>query len=244
MALHPPPHISSPPPPNPVLTFSWPKTRWTGNGLPSLILVSAFVHSLAFFLLQVVPKEKVTAPEREREIELLSGEIPEHQALLAAVEAESPLATLSHQLLPADDLLARSWQPAPPQGRTQPLEPSLWKPKSGLLLPALRNYRPLPEDSVPNPRPPRIRLTQREQNRLANHPPLPSTPKGRLLENPTFLLGIGGDGAVEFVLLQKSSGDEGSDRLVENALRYLEFKGGQTETQWGDATFIWGQASD
>ena len=236
--------MSSHPEPNPVLTFSWQKTRWTGNGLPSLILVSAFIHSLAFVLLQVVPKEKVTAPEREREIEFLSGEIPEHQALLAAVEAESPVAALSHQLLPAGDLLTRSGQPAPPQAPTLPLEPGLWKPKSGFLLPALRTTRPLPDTPAPRPAPARIRLSPREQDRLAKHPSLPSPPKGRLLENPTFLLGIGGDGTVEFVLLQKSSGDEGADRLVENALRRLEFKGGQAETQWGDATFIWGQASE
>lgn len=227
-----------------MLTFSWTKTRWTGNGLPGLLLVSAFVHSLAFFLLQVVPREKATAPEREREIELLSGEIPEHQALLAAVEAESPVAALSHQLLPADDLLARSRQPAPPQARTAPLEPGLWRPQSGFLLPSLRSARTHPETAAAKPRPARIQLSQREQDRLANLPSLPSTPKGRLLENPTFLIGIGGDGTVQFVLLQKSSGDEGADRLVENTLRRLEFVGGQAETQWGDATFIWGQASE
>lgn len=236
--------MSPPEQPNPGLTFSWPKTRWTENGLAGLVMVSALIHSLAFFLLQVVPKEKVTAPEREREIEFLSGEIPEHQALLAAVEAESPVAALSHQLLPADDLLARSRQPAPPQATTLPLEPGLWKPKSGLLLPAPRSDRPLPRTSVPRPGPARILLSRREQERLTNQPSLPSTPEGRLLENPTFLLGIGGDGTVEFVLLQKSSGDEGSDRLAESALRSLEFKGGLSETQWGDATFIWGQASE
>jgi hypothetical protein len=73
---------------------------------------------------------------------------------------------------------------------------------------------------------------------------LPDTPKGRLLENPVFLLGIGGEGAVQFVLLQKSSGDEATDRLVERALRQVEFKGGQRDTQWGNATFIWAQVPE
>ena len=73
-----------------MLTLSWPKTRWSATPLPRLILLSAFVHSLAFVLLQVVPKEKVTAPEREREIELLSAELPEHQALLGRMMVLAP----------------------------------------------------------------------------------------------------------------------------------------------------------
>jgi outer membrane biosynthesis protein TonB len=61
-----------------------------------------------------------------------------------------------------------------------------------------------------------------------------------LLESPVFLLGIGGDGSVQFVLLQQSSGDDAADRLVEQTLKRLAFKGGQSETQWSTATFIWG----
>jgi hypothetical protein len=227
-----------------MLTFSWPKTRWNRTPLPGLILLSALVHGLAFVLLQVVPKEKATAPEREREIELLSADIPEHQALLAAVEAESPLAALSHQLLPVEDLLSRPKLPASSQSHTPPLEPQLWRPAAGSLVAGLLSAkRPAPETEV-RPEPARIELSRREQERLGTIPPLPGTPKGRLLENPEFLLGIGGEGTVQFVLLQKSCGDEAADRLVERALRRMEFKGGQRETQWGTATFIWGQAGE
>ena len=227
-----------------MLTFSWPKTRWSSTPLPGLILLSAFVHSLAFVLLQVVPKEKVTAPEREREIELLSAEIPGHQALLAAVEAESPVGALSHQLLPVEDLLSRPRQPPSLQSRTPPLEPRRWKPETGSLVAGFLSAPPQPVQSAPRPQPARLEFSPRERERLSVLPPLPDTPKGRLLENPVFLLGIGGEGAVQFVLLQKSSGEEATDRLVERALRQVEFKGGQRETQWGNATFIWAQVAE
>jgi hypothetical protein len=64
-----------------------------------------------------------------------------------------------------------------------------------------------------------------------------------LLENPEFLLGIGGDGTVQFVMLQKTCGDEVADRIVERAMKRVEFQGGQRDTQWVSATFIWGQAT-
>ena len=227
-----------------MLTFSWPKTRWSRTPLPGLILLSALVHGLAFLLLQVVPKEKVTAPERERDIELLSPEIPEHQALLAAVEAESPVAALSHQLLPVEDLLARSQRPAPPQSRTSPVEPGHWKPQAGSLVVGLLSTTRQAVESALQPQPARMEFSPREQDRLSTLPTLPGTPKGRLLENPVFMLGIGGEGTVQFVMLQKSCGDEAADQLVERALKQAEFKPGQRETQWGSATFFWGQSRE
>ena len=227
-----------------MLTFSWPKMRWNGTALPGLILLSALVHSLAFVLLQVVPKEKATAPEREREIELLSAEIPEHQALLAAVEAESPLAALSHQLLPVEDLLSRPRLPASSQSRTTPLVPQIWRPTTGSLVGGLLSSKRPALEAESRPQAARIEFSPRERERLGAIPTLPGTPKGRLLENPEFLLGISGDGTVQFVMLQKSCGDEAADRFVERALKRLEFKGGQRDTHWGTATFIWGQAAE
>jgi hypothetical protein len=224
-----------------MLTFSWPKPRWNSTRLPGLLLLSALVHSLAFVLLQVVPKEKVTAPEREREVQLLSAEIPEHQSLLAAVEAESPLASLSHRLLPVEDLLSRPLQPAYLQNRTPLIEPRHWKPESGSVAVAMLSASPSPPDPVPRPQAPRIEFSLRENERLTATPPLPVTPSGRLLENPVFLIGIGGEGSVQFVMVQKSCGDEAADRLVEGALKQLEFRGGQRDTQWGSVTFVWGQ---
>lgn len=222
-----------------MLTFSWSKSRWSNSALPGLVVVSALVHSLAFFLLQVVPKEKVTAPEREREIELLSEEIPEHRALLAAVSAESPLAALSHQLLPADDLLRSSGRPPSTTGRASALEPRPWKTTPGSLVPSLLPAASQTWSPEAKRRSARVELSPREQKRLLNLPPLPSTPQGRLLENPTFILGVGGDGTVQFLMLQKSCGEEAGDKLIERTLRQLEFKGGEAETHWGEATFIW-----
>ncbi len=237
------PRPDSPAPPRSMLTFSWPKTRWNHTSLPGLLVLSALVHSLAFLLLQVVPKEKATAPEREREIELLNPDIPEHQALLAAVDAESPLAALSHQLLPVEDLLSRTQLPASSQSRTPPLAPQLWKPTAGSLVGGLLSANRPEQEALTRPEPARIVFSERERERISAIPPLPATPRGRLLENPEFLLGIGSDGTVRFVMLQKTCGDEAADRMVERALKQVEFKGGQRDTQWGSATFIWGQAT-
>jgi hypothetical protein len=227
-----------------MLTFSWQKTRWSSTRLPGLFLLSALVHGLAFLAVQVVPKEKVTAPEREREIELLSGELPEHQSLLATVEAESPVAALSHRLLPVEDLLSQPRRPASLQTQTPPLEPRLWKPATGSLVPSLFAAKPKTEEPAPSPQGARIVLGPRERERLSNVPPLPATPVGRLLENPVFLLGIGGGGTVQFVMLQKSCGDEAADRVVEGVLRQVEFKGGYGNIQWGSVTFLWGPVAE
>jgi hypothetical protein len=58
------------------------------------------------------------------------------------------------------------------------------------------------------------------------------------------MIGIAGEGSVQFLMLEKSSGDEAGDHLVERTLRQLEFKGGETETQWGEVTFIWARVTE
>jgi hypothetical protein len=89
------------------LIFEWPSREWFSLRLLACLGFSAGVHGLAFLLFQVVERDQVTSPAREKEVAFLSGEVPGHQALLALVEAETPMAALSHPLLPVEPELRR-----------------------------------------------------------------------------------------------------------------------------------------
>ena len=229
---------------HPDLTFSWPRNPSSAAALSGPLLFSLLVHSLAFTLLQVVPKEKASAPKREHEIELLSEDIPEHRALLAAVEAESPVGALSHQLFTAEDLLAQASHPVSFQNPALPLEPALWKPGAGsLLLHLSAKLSAAPTPPVP-PRVSQIEWSNVSKERIQSVPSLPSCPRGRLLENPSFLLGFAEDGRVRYVLRQRSSGDDAADLLAQDALRKVELTPSKIGTEWIFVTFVWGQPSD
>jgi len=80
------------------------------------------------------------------------------------------------------------------------------------------------------------------EKRLVSRAEIPFPPPGKLLESPRFLLGIAGSGEVQFVFLDKSSGDADADDAAERALRRSIFTGGTTGTAWGQATLIWRSA--
>jgi hypothetical protein len=62
------------------------------------------------------------------------------------------------------------------------------------------------------------------------------------LENPSFILGLNGTGEVQFVFLDKSSGDAESDALAETALKQAVFEGGTLSSFWGEASLVWKSA--
>jgi hypothetical protein len=75
--------------------------------------------------------------------------------------------------------------------------------------------------------------------RVSGLPEVPC-PKGeKSLENPVFWMGVGAEGTVKFVFLQKSSGDSEEDARAERLLRRVEFQSGAKETTWGEATLSW-----
>ena len=166
----------------PDLTFLWPNKPEGRFSLTGPVLLSFICHGLAFTLLQVSPKEKATAPKREQEIELLSEDVPAHRALLAAVEAESPVGALSHQLFPAEDLLSGVVHPRTFQNSAPPLEPDQWAPVKGSVVLQLSSK------AATNPGPPRssqkaarIEWNEAIAARVKVSTPLPLLPQGRLL---------------------------------------------------------------
>lgn len=223
------------------LTFLWQRPeRWFQSRLLRFILVSLLGHLLAFLLFQIVTDEKVTAPDRERELQLLSNDLPEHQALLQLVEAEVPIAALSHQLLAPETLLERSYRSAFTESRVTPREPARWKPEPIKLRPIF----PPHHGASTQPAPAAVfsgslRLDPPLKERLEALPEIPGGPVGKLLESPSFLIGIAGSGEVQFVFLDKSSGDAEADALAEATLRQTTFKGGATSVLWGNATLLW-----
>ena len=229
----------------PSLTFLWaPPRAWYRSRLLRFLLVSVLGHLLAFLLFQIVNRETVTAPERERELQILSSDLPEHQALLQAVEAEVPLGALSHQLLSAEGLLKGTYRSAFLDSHVSPKEPPRWNPTPKKLAPSFprRSAARGPEADATPPYPGGLVLDSELSRRLVATPQIPGPPAGKLLESPTFLLCIAGTGEVQFVFLDKSSGDSEADSGAERALRQARFEGGSTSVTWGQATLIWKSA--
>lgn len=227
------------------LTFLWPRrVRWYHSRLLRFVLVSVLGHLLAFILFQIVNPETVTAPGRERELQLLSSDLPDHQALLQAVEAEVPLAALAHQLLPPDGLLQGAYRSAFLESHISPKAPPRWSPAPKSLQPAFPQRPPTgaPQLAAAQPYPGLLVLEPDLEKRIVSKPQIPCPPPGKLLESPRFLLGIAGSGEVHFVFLDKSSGDAEADDAAERALRQATFTGAATETAWGQATLIWRSA--
>ncbi len=226
----------------PVLSFDWRRSKWFKDPLSRFLLVSALGHLLIFMLFQVVSTEKVTAPDREREMQFLSAEIPEHKVLLDAVEAETPLAALSHQLLSVGSLLSRPYASAFMDSKPAPKEVALWKNPSAVALPrgSFHSGKASAQQLIRHKLfAGRLVLEGGLGNRLVNSPETPSSPADKALEHAEFLLGVSAPGEVKFVILQKSSGDSQSDRIAEHFIRQTAFAAGEQGIQWGHARLEW-----
>ena len=226
----------------PILSFDWRIARWFTDPLFRFLLVSALCHLLVFMLLQVVSTEKVTAPDREREMQFLSTEIPEHKALLDAVEAETPLAALSHQLLSVESLLSRPYASALMDSKPAPREATLWKNPASVALPRGSFFleRVSAQQQIQHkPFAGRLVLEGDLGDRLVDSPETPSGPADKALERSEFLLGVSTTGEVKFVILQKSSGDTHSDTIAEHFLRQVAFAPRGKEIEWGLARLEW-----
>lgn len=228
----------------PVLSFEWGVSKWFKDPLFRFLLVSALTHLLIFMLLQVVSTEKVTAPDREREMQFLSSEILEHKALLDAVEAEMPLKALSHQLLPVESLLARPYASAFMDAKPAPKEVALWKNPTGIILPiplipSGRTAQASPHPSA-TPFKGRLILDNALKGRLLKAPEMPESPRGKALEITEFLIGVSGSGELKFAILQKSSGDSRADTAAEHFLRQISFAKAENEITWGQIRLAWG----
>lgn len=221
------------------LTFDWPVHHWFRSKIPLFFFVSALLHGCAFLLFQVVNREKVTAPDRERELQLLSADIPEHRALLESVEAEVPLGALSHHLLPVEDLLRIPYRSAFSISKVEPKEPERWNSLATVPVPMFTVAVTKSQTPALSPFHGAVVLDSVLQARLSAAPELPEAPDGRVLENPEYLLGVEGSGNVQFVWLQKSSGDQAADQLGERVMRGLNFVGGEAQTVWGSARLLW-----
>ncbi|NBV33663.1 MAG: hypothetical protein EBR81_07740 [Proteobacteria bacterium] len=123
--------------------------------------------------------------------------------------------------------------------KVEPKEPERWN--SLAVVPV-----PIFTVAVTRPKTPELSsfrgaviLASSLQARLSTPPELPETPDGKILENPEYLLGVEGSGSVQFVWLQKSSGDQAADQLGERVMRGLNFAGGEAQTAWGTARLLW-----
>lgn len=225
-----------------LLSFDWERTeRWHQSRLLRFFATSVLAHLLVFQLFQIVTQEKVTAPERERELQLLSSEHPEHRTLLQAVEAEAPLAALSHQLLPSSEALPqRPYRSAFADTHVPPKLPPLWKPPSPTLIPKFTRSTAKTERAPRmEPFPGALNLSFPLKERLLSLPKIPCLPHGKSLENPEFLIGVSKEGSVKFLVLQRSSGDPVADVSAEQALRQTLFARATPETEWAEASLVW-----
>jgi hypothetical protein len=239
------------------LVFSWAPPRKRRRALIVFLIFSFLLHSLCFYVFQIVYPPTVALMPPPARVTLISPDDPESLALLRWVEAEDPALTTTTQRLPETKSLA--------------LPPVQHRPSYASHQPKLKTLPPLlPDLSIPSSaaiepvRLPRMKanasalgLARKTTANFADLPAALSEPvfadfKFRLTRpdapaNARFRVAIDGHGAIRFCFLIESSGDPTLDEQARNFLQLcrLRTKADSPLTNgsalfWTTATILWG----
>lgn len=233
------------------LIFDWPGRHHLHLLLPVAIVAAIAVHAGLFFLFSIIyPRPESTTIDAAK-VFLVPPGSAEWPRLSALLQSEDPAVFAPGRGLPL------SGDPSPveytPQYDTvKPVlddlpavtsEPEIARP-SARPVPVLAGNAPHRETP---PATPFVRLTA--TGPLANRVPDLSPDSGLYPEDgftpgkAVFLAAVRPDGSVAHVFSQQSSGNDGIDRKVADALRGLRFSGGSGGTEWGFVTFEWSAAA-
>lgn len=231
------------------LTFS---TTSDDSGFSYILFFCVFgsllAHAGTFFLFQVVYPQRVTIPQPAPHVSLLTPSSPENIALLRWIEAEDPALIANDNPVAPPALAEVRYRPSFNTPRTEPLGAPLEKTPMVRFPKAEDRLRPTSSAPTPTPAPvPPPTLTtisyagKLGSRPLAHSPALESGYRATAPGEPTTLLiGVDGEGAVRFALVQHSSGDPALDDVAVRHLRNVTFETAEAPMIWGFATFSWG----
>ena len=233
------------------LVFRWPE-RTASLLIPGLFVLSVAIHTLAFYIFQVVYPPGVSSAPLPAQVTLLTADTPEGAALLRWVQAQDPATAARIPIITPAGLGDIPYTPSYASVHTLPLEvESAPKP---IVFPAahsLLEFTEFKEAAFVSPR--RVVSSSlsfseglRVRDAATEAPPI-LTPKNTPNLKPTvFLVGIGDRGEVRYCFLMDpsggdpSSGDHDADKQAEALLRQHAFTHSETPLEWGFAIFTWG----
>ena len=234
------------------LLFRWEPSRWLPGWLWLFVPVSALAHAASFFLFRVVYPNHPSLPSAPPRVVLLNNSLPEHAPLLQWIDTHDPALMApppadSDHLPLAEPAYRPSFQsihtePASPPDESQAgAAPPIFSPLTLLRTAPRKSPAPAPP-RLPNPA--RVQLSPELQTRASGIPAkLAALSPARPMPSPRFLLGVTDGGAVRFVFLQTSSGEDSLDEAAAESLRELQFQPARTAVSWGFATVEWGDSS-
>ncbi|MDR3401460.1 MAG: hypothetical protein P4L99_03090 [Chthoniobacter sp.] len=231
------------------LTFAIPDD----SGFPYLlffcVLGSLLAHAGTFFLFQVVYPQRVTIPQPAPHVSLLTPSSPENIALLRWIEAEDPALVANDNPVAPPGLVDVQYHPSFASPRTAPLGAPVEAAPAVRFPPAVDTLSPTSR-SQPAPRTPAAIPAQGtsivysgtlSDRSLTKNPPLATPYRASAPAEPTTLLiGVDGQGAVRFSIVQHPSGDQGLDEMAAAHLKNVTFAASEAPITWGFATFSWG----
>ena len=232
------------------LTFHWSTERTPLLYLTGFVLLSLFLHALAFYVFQVAYPPSVSINPPPVQASLLTPSTPGYQTLMRWIKAGDPsLITTPTSIVPKD-IFESEYQPSfallhsIPKSTAyanEPLQfPSAMDAQTGIAGPffakAAAAAHPFPSvQSIIKFSGP---LSERS---IKNLPQIPNVPAdaGTLLPS-SYLVGISDRGEVRYLFLQNSSGDKNIDRKAASCLASIDFVPAATSMTWGIATIYWG----
>jgi hypothetical protein len=231
------------------LLFSWEPGKWLPGWLWLFVPVSALAHAASFFLFRVVYPNHPSLPSTPPRVVLLNNSLPEHAPLLQWIDTHNPALMAPPSADSAQlPLAAPAYRPSFQSIHTEPAQPPGESPAEATPplfspLKLLRTAPPQSQQPVParRPNPTRVQLSTELQRRATGVPAkLASLSPARPMPSPRFLLGVTDGGAVRFIFLQSSSGEDALDQAAAESLLQIAFQPAPTAVLWGFATVEWG----
>jgi hypothetical protein len=232
--------------------FEWDTRRGRRVSLFSFIAASAALHTLCFYLFQIIYPPIVALLPPPARVSLITADSEEGRLLLRWVEAEDPALSSTTQ---RPDATGSSLPPEPAHVasylRRQPALKQLPPYRPDLRIPSAQPPGPV---ALPRVAPPSPASTVASRLRFApaadslGAPQIPDLKFVASSKEPPaaaqFHVGIGAHGAVDYCFLQSSSGDPTLDEQAQRYLLLCRFPDVHTisddQLLWTTAALEWG----
>ncbi len=234
------------------LTFAWWETRTFPRLLPVFIVLSLAANAVAFFIFQVNTAPTATIPRPAPHVYLLSPSAPENAAFMNWLAAEDPALAAGQAEAPAQGLATATYLPS--FGTTRTAARYLPREISAMPFPSGRDAMevirsataeaPAPQKSLVAMAETKLSLSGGLAGRAWTTRPVIQAKSATPLGDAQFLLGVTPRGEVQYVFLQRPSGDSASaqtaDAVAARALAAASLAPVEGEMAWGFASIAWG----
>jgi hypothetical protein len=234
--------------------FRWDSPKSRKLSLLSFLAASVVLHSLCFYLFQIIyPAPAAPLPPPAR-VNLITDETDEGRVLLRWIEAEDPALSSTTQRAPhASALFPPKPAYVPSYMNRQPSLPEVPPFEPDLHVPSSRPPGPIPQAPPASPVataliPTSVQFSAPKSLGASAFPPTHFTAsRNEQPQAAEFRVVIGPRGEVRHCFLQTSSGDSALDEQARRYLLLVRFPDvqnrgstGQAGALWATATVVWG----